>query len=293
MSQREKTPELEWLLEQDWTYERAVLTHGKLLTQAQERELAARIKAGGEDGEAAGRELIYHNLRLVWHIASHYQGTGLPLEDLIQEGNLGLMTAVQKFDGERGLKFSTHATWWIRQAITRAICDKGRVVRLPVHVSEKGRAVRAAQATLHEALGRLPTIAEISQFLNVREATVTAVLTMQHIPSLDTPIGADGETNLGDVVADGHSKSAAQQVEEKAIREEVARLLVEAGLTEKEGKVIQRRFGFDGREAATLDDVGRELGVTRERIRQLQLDALAKLKAAAARNPAYRALLAG
>jgi RNA polymerase primary sigma factor len=250
------------------------------------------------DGTVAKQDLIHRNLRLVGNIAVRYQGQGLPLDDLIQEGNIGLLTAVERFDGEKGWKFSTYATWWIRQAITRAVADKGRMIRIPVHISEKLPHIKAAQLTLARLLGRTPSIEEVCEFANskglsVTVETVTAAFSMQSVPSLDKPIGEERDSTLGDLVPDLSGSSVTEQVEQKLVREKVETLLEKAGLTARETRIIKARFGFGGVEPMTLDALGKEFGVTRERVRQMQIEAITKLKEAATSDPAYRELLAG
>ena len=239
----------------------------KLLAPEEEIDLGRRVRAGDE---TARIELIERNLRLVVSVAKRYSGMGLPFEDLIQEGNIGLMKAVEKFDPERGYRFSIYATWWIRQAIGRAVADKGRTIRLPVHAYEKLARLRRANAELAMELGRKPTNEETARCLGWRAREVKFILeSSQNSISLNRPAGSEeGNSELGYFVED---EDASERLEAVADRVEVRRLwdaLVQ--LPERERRVLVRRYGLDGRERATLRELAEELALSRERIRQLQ-----------------------
>jgi RNA polymerase primary sigma factor len=247
----------------------------KLLAPEEEIELGRRVRAGVE---AARIELIERNLRLVVSVAKRYSGMGLPFEDLIQEGNIGLMKAVDRFDPERGYRYSTYATWWIRQAIGRALADKARSIRLPVHAYEKLARLRRANAELAMELGRKPTNEETARRLGWRAREVRFILeSSQNSISLNRPAGSEeGNSELGDFVED---EDASERLEAVADRVEVRRLwdaLVR--LPERERRVLVRRYGLDGRERATLRELAEELALSRERIRQLQRMAELTLK---------------
>jgi RNA polymerase primary sigma factor len=246
-----------------------------LLTAAQEVELAQRIEAGDE---AALQRFTLANLRLVVNMAKRYVGRGLSLIDLIQEGNLGLMRAVQKFDWRRGFKFSTYATWWIRQAITRAIADKGRTIRLPVHVGEAIGKLHAAQQRLTQELGREPTEAEIGADLGVDAVRVQELRQAAWYPSsLDQPLGEDEDTRVADLVADQADPGPADIIQERLLKQEAQRMLAET-LTEREQVVLQLRFGLGNGHVYPLEKIGQRMGLTRERVRQIEKEALRKLR---------------
>jgi RNA polymerase primary sigma factor len=255
---------------------------GKLLTHEEEVELSRQAEAGDQE---ARRRLIEKNLRLVVSVAKKYRGMGLPFEDLIQEGNIGLIKAVERFDPEMGHRFSTYATWWIRQAISRAISDKGRVVRLPVHAGEKARKVARVRNALSAELGREPTAEEIAESLGWSVQEVNAVIGfLPDATSLDRPAGSeDGAPKLGELVED----ERASEVPDAVIREMENARLREAieGMADRERRVLVRRYGLDDREPATLTELGAELGLTRERVRQLQRNAERQLRGRSAPTP--------
>ena len=249
---------------------------GRLLTREEERELARRKDAGDE---AAKRRLVECNLRLVMSITRNYRTAGVPLLDLIQEGNLGLIRAVEKFDYRMGYKLSTYATWWIRQAVTRALADQGRLIRLPVHVSDQVRRVMRTRRTLGQKLNREPTTAEIAAESALPETRVIELLDIvEDAVSLETPIPG-GDSLYGDLVeneaADGPDAAASESFRAAELDEALGRL--EPRLRE----LLERRFGLAGHASQTLDEIGRSLGVTRERVRQLETRALRELRAAA------------
>ncbi len=244
-----------------------------LLTQEEEKELSCRIKAG--DTEAAKR-LAEANLRLVVSIAKRYAGRGMLLSDLIQEGNLGLMKAVEKFDYEKGNRFSTYATWWIRQAITRAIADQGRTIRIPVHMVETVNRIRKASRSLAQSLGREPTAAELAGEVEMQEHQVREILQMVMDPvSLESPVG-DEDAQLGDFMQDLLFPSPSEETTFRMMQSQLWEAL--STLTERERKVLELRFGLRGGEIRTLEEVGEEFQVTRERIRQIEAKALKKLR---------------
>ncbi len=273
-----------------------------LLTADQEVELAKRMERGrlaqqtlertdlGQDegvalqvfvtdGEAARQHMIAANLRLVVSVAKKYTGRGLPLPDLIEEGNLGLMRAVAKFDHRRGFKLSTYATWWIRQAVTRAIADQSRSIRLPIHVVDKVSKLRRVTHHLEQELGRPPTMHEIGAAVDLPGDKVRQLLlASRRILSLENPVGDDGSSVLKDLIEDANSDEPIEGAAQSLLRDEVERLLTK--LSPRERHIIELRFGVGRHSPLTLQEIGHAVGLTRERVRQIAVEALDKLRAA-------------
>jgi RNA polymerase primary sigma factor len=246
-----------------------------MLSHAQEIDLAQRIEAGDKD---AVQQFVLANLRLVVSIAKRYVGRGLSLLDLIQEGNIGLMRAVQRYDWRRGHRFSTHATWWIRQAISRAVADKGRAIRLPVYVNTALNRVRRERQRLVQELGRDPTEQELADVLGMEVERLHELEAAPGTPiSLELPVGEDEEQELGDVLADETSTSPEEVATTRTMKQEVQDVLDDV-LTPRERLVLQLRFGLGNGHTYPLEQVGRQLGITRERVRQIEAGALAKLR---------------
>ena len=275
-----------------------------LLTALQEIDLAQRMERGKaaresmlegklspadmarseqlvEDGLFAREHLINANSRLVISVAKKYVGRGVPFLDLIQEGNLGLMRATRKFEWQRGYKFSTYATWWIRQAISRAIADQGRTIRVPVHVGDQINRLLRASHQLTQELGRDPTVPELAETLNVTVRKAEQIIRAAQAPvSLETPNDDEDESVLGDFIPDENSPAPAELVTAQLLREQLAELL--STLPPREVRILQFRFGLLNGEACTLEEVGKKMGVTRERVRQIEAQALSRL-----RHPAF------
>lgn len=250
------------------------ITQTDLLTPEEEVDLANRIKQGDE---AARTHMIKANLRLVVKIAQSYAGYGVPLSDLISEGNIGLMKAVERFDPYKGAKLSTYAAWWIKQAIKRSLANQSKTIRLPVHMVDKISKVRRISTVLTEALGREPTDEELSEETGIPRKKLALLRRASQRPtSLDSPISDDDQSSYGDVIGDERAVDPREALEDKNLHNQLDDLL--EVLDERESRIIDARFGLNGVQPMTLEEVGREFGVTRERIRQLQTLALSKMR---------------
>src|SRR6187200_2377636 len=254
-------------------YAQHLLETRKRLGENRKRDLAAVVR----DGEAARRHLLEANLRLVVSLAKRYTGRGMPLLDLIQEGNLGLIRAMEKFDYTKGFKFSTYATWWIRQAITRGMADQARTIRLPVHLVEQVNKLARIRRDLHQKLGRDATHEELAAESGIAEECISDLLDHARDPvSLDMPVGSDEEAPLGDFIEDGESADAETTVISHLLHEDLRRVL--STLEDREQHVIRMRYGLDDGQPRTLDQIGRRFGLSRERVRQIEREVMAKLR---------------
>ena len=249
-----------------------------LLNEEEEKELGRKSAMGDEE---ARRRLAEGNLKLVVSLAKHYTGRGVPLADLIQEGNMGLMHAAEKYDYQKENRFSTYAAWWIKEAMTRAIDQQSREIRVPVHVAENMKKVQKAAAELQQTLGREATAAEIAEKLGDKsEEDVKNIITyLQNPVSLETPVGENGEDSLGDMVEDKREATPEEAMAQLVQKEEVTELL--ESLSDRERQVIRLRYGLDGGRTHTLEEIGEQLNVTRERVRQIEAKAMEKLRASA------------
>ena len=245
-----------------------------LLTQEQEQELAKRIAQGDQE---AAKQMTDANLRLVVSIAKRYVGRGMQLLDLIQEGNLGLLKAVEKYDFTKGFKFSTYATWWVRQAITRALADQARTIRIPVHMVETMNKLTQCSRKLQQELGREPTVEELSKAMRMTPERINEIRQMCMEPvSLESPVGEEDDSHLGDFIEDNTGSQPADAVSQAMLRQQLMEIL--DTLSEREAKVLRLRYGLDDGRPRTLEEVGKEFNVTRERVRQIEAKALRKIR---------------
>ncbi len=254
-------------------YAQNLLETGKRLSATRKRDLAVLVR----DGQAARQHLLEANLRLVVSLAKRYTGRGMPLLDLIQEGNLGLIRAMEKFDYAKGFKFSTYATWWIRQAITRGMADQSRTIRLPVHLVEQVNKLARIKRELHQQLGREASDDELAAESGIPVEKIADLLDHSRDPvSLDMPVGSDEEAPLGDFIEDSEATSAESAVIAGLMHRDVRTVL--ATLDEREQQVIRLRFGLDDGQPRTLDQIGKLFGLSRERVRQIEREVMAKLR---------------
>lgn len=245
-----------------------------LLTQEQEQELAKRIAQGDQE---AAKQMTEANLRLVVSIAKRYVGRGMQLLDLIQEGNLGLLKAVEKYDFTKGFKFSTYATWWVRQAITRALADQARTIRIPVHMVETMNKLTQCSRKLQQELGRELTVEELSKAMRMTPERINEIRQMCMEPvSLESPVGEEDDSHLGDFIEDNTGSQPADAVSQAMLRQQLMEIL--DTLSEREAKVLRLRYGLDDGRPRTLEEVGKEFNVTRERVRQIEAKALRKIR---------------
>jgi len=265
------------------------LTRASLLTHQEEIDLANLTRGGGIEGARAKHRLVECNMRLVVSIAKAYRASGIPIEDLVQEGAIGLMTAAERFDPDRGFRFSTYATQWIRQAIGRAVDNKAKSIRLPAHVSESLRKVDRARTELRRELGEEPTVEQLAERTAISPRKIQSLMnTTQEPISLDLPVGDEENTSLGALLTDRTAPDPQNRLLDVEVREAVAKIL--ELLDEREQTVMRRRFGFDGEDGCVLAQIGEELNISRERVRQIEAQALRKLRQEA-RKGLLRALV--